>query len=110
VLEDAIRDKVIPGPNPIQGLRPPRGAGRRGRPVLSEQQLHDLANAALEVHASYGPTVRAMILVAGYTGMREGEMYALRWTDVDTDQAGILRTDQARAKLSCRRRARVGGS
>jgi hypothetical protein len=36
---------------------------------------------ALSVHGEFGPTFRAMVLFAGYVGLRPGELFALGHTD-----------------------------
>jgi integrase len=80
---DALRDGVI-GDNPFSRLRIPAPQGRRRLDVLSEADVLRLADCALEVHAEpFGATVRAVILVAGFVGLRAGEVGGLEWGDVD---------------------------
>jgi hypothetical protein len=41
---------------------------------------------ATAVHGEYGPQMAALIVTGALTGMRPGELYALRWGDVDLDR------------------------
>lgn len=61
----------------------PGSRGRRDIDVLTEEQLHNLANAAVAAHRIYGEELRAMIYFAAYTGMRWGEIVVLEWEDID---------------------------
>jgi integrase len=80
---DALRDGIVTA-NPFAGLRIPQPQGRRRLDVLSEAEVLSLADKALEVHDEHlGPAVRALILVAGYVGLRAGELGGLEWGDVD---------------------------
>jgi integrase len=59
--------------------------GRRDLPALTEPEVQHLAQHARDVWGDYGTRVIApMILFAAYTGIRPGELYAVRWSDVDT--------------------------
>jgi integrase len=60
--------------------------------VIGTRQLEYLANTALTIwgRTAIGVTVRAMILVAAYTGIRPSELFALEHTFVD-HAAGRLR-------------------
>ncbi|MET9310850.1 site-specific integrase [Kribbella sp. NPDC003505] len=57
-------------------------AARAERPVASVKQVYGLAEAI-------GPRFRAFILAAAFTGLRWGELIALRRIDVDLDDAKI---------------------
>ncbi|MEV6269585.1 tyrosine-type recombinase/integrase [Kribbella sp. NPDC051936] len=57
-------------------------AARAERPVASVKQVYALAEAI-------GPRFRAFILAAAFTGLRWGELIALRRIDVDLDDATI---------------------
>jgi len=69
--------------NPCWGVRRPR--------IRPSQEIHYLDKAELEAVISaidvtkkpFGSTDRAIILTAAMTGMRQGELLALRWQDVD---------------------------
>jgi integrase len=103
---DALRDDLIPA-NPFSGLRIPVPQGRRRIQVLSEDQIRALGDRALEVYApdkhgpTLGPTVRALVLVAGFTGLRPGELAGLDWGDVDLrrSQLHVRRALDAKGNL-----------
>jgi integrase len=44
---------------------------------------------ALRVHGDCGPIIRALILFAGYTGMRPGERFGLEWDDIDFERMRV---------------------
>src|SRR5829696_8672338 len=54
MFADALKDGLVSS-NPFLGLRPPRGHGRRDITALSEQELRELADTALEVHFDSAP-------------------------------------------------------
>jgi integrase len=89
MLNDAINDGLHAGPNPFANLRMEQPRGRKDLVALTEQELHVLADLALSVHGDYGPTFRAMILFAGYVGLRPGELAALERPDVRGDEVAI---------------------
>jgi integrase len=80
--EDARRDGVCQE-NPWSNLRLRHSRGRKDIVALTESEVHELADVAEVAHGKYGLEVRAMILVLAYTGVRPGELCALRWDDVD---------------------------
>ncbi|MEK6273704.1 MAG: site-specific integrase [Actinomycetota bacterium] len=89
MFNDAINDGLHPGPNPFANLRLEQPRGRKDLTALKEDELHQLADVALRVHGDYGPTLRAMILFAGYVGLRPGELFALERSDVGHDEVTI---------------------
>jgi integrase len=89
LFNDAINDGLHPGPNPFANLRMEQSRGRKDLVALAETELHELGDAALAVHGDYGPTFRAMILFAGYVGLRPGELFALERMDVRGDEVTI---------------------
>src|SRR5215204_6115747 len=74
MFNDAINDGLHPGPNPFVNLRLEQSRGRKDLVALTEDELHELGETALRVLGDYGPTFRAMILFAGYVGLRPGEL------------------------------------
>jgi len=64
---------------------PYRSRGRADRPLPDLEVVLD----ACAVHGDYAPQMRALIIVGALTGMRPGELYALRWGDVDLDRNRI---------------------
>lgn len=74
-------------PDPIVRVQPPRAkaSGRRERRTLSAEQLTALLDAVREE----APHRYAEIYVLAYTGLRPGELYALKWSDLD-DASGQI--------------------
>jgi integrase len=89
MFNDAINDGLHPGPNPFANLRLELPRGRKDLIALREEELHALADVALRVHGSYGPAFRAIILFAGYVGLRPGELFALERSDIRSDEVVI---------------------
>ena len=80
-LRMAVRWKLIPS-NPADDVDKPQ-LSRKEMQFLTRQQVTQLLG-----HAS-GPVFRGLYVVAATTGLRRGELLALRWSDVDFDR-GIL--------------------
>jgi integrase len=100
MFADAMRDGLVHA-NPFTDLRLETPKGRRDIQPLSRAELHELADLALEVHGPvYGPEFRALLLFAGYTGIRPGEYRRLEWPDISeeavTVRASIAKTQRAR--------------
>ena len=91
MFNDAINDGLHPGPNPFANLRLEQPRGRKDLIALTRGELDELTDKALEVHGEFGPVFRAMILFAGYVGLRPGEMFALERSDVGRDEVAIRR-------------------
>jgi integrase len=90
---DALRDGLV-DINPFSNLRLPASRGRKHIVALTESELQALADMALDERmelGEYGREYRAMILFAGYVGLRPGELYALRRDDVHGRMAMIER-------------------
>jgi integrase len=91
---DAMRDGLV-DMNPFANLRL---AGRRGRKdlvTLTESELRAFADVALDPKmelGDYGREYRAMVLFAGYVGLRPGELFALRRDDVSGQLCRIERS------------------
>lgn len=81
-LRRAVRLKLRAG-NPAQDVDAPKPSQREVN-ALDEQQTASLLKAAT------GTSIYAPILVAVTTGLRLGELLALRWSDVDLD-GGIIK-------------------
>lgn len=77
VFDHAMRDGAIHR-NPAAGIRLPKVQGNDPLP-LTHDQLWRLAD-----HMSQSRD-RLLVLVAGYCGLRWGELAALRWADVDIE-------------------------
>ena len=91
---DAMRDGLIVA-NPFSNLRLPGSRGRKDIIALTEQELHGLADMALDPRMElglYAPEYRAMVLFAGYVGLRPGELFALRREDLRGELVVIERS------------------
>lgn len=85
ILDVAVRDRRIPN-NVARGARLPRKVARAHR-YLTHQQVHDLAKAS----GKHG----TLVLVLAYTGLRWGEVTALRVRDVDMKRRRIVVSENA---------------
>ena len=54
MFNDAINDGLHPGPNPFANLRLEQSRGRKDLIALTEDELHELADAALGCSGSTG--------------------------------------------------------
>jgi integrase len=96
---DALRDGLV-DLNPFAALRIPKSRGRKDLIALTELELVDLANVALDPRMEledYAPQLRAMILFSGYVGCRPGELFALRREDVRGQLVTIERSYDSHA-------------
>ncbi len=85
VLAAAVHDELI-GRNPLQGVKPPRVEAQTMR-FLTHNDVATLVGA---VDARY----RALVYVAAYTGLRAGELIALRRSHVDLLRRTITVVEQ----------------
>lgn len=92
VVRDAIADHQLPH-DPTERVRAPqvRVPRKREQGTLSLVQLGQLLHAA----SIYCPQRHTEILVLAYTGMRVGELYGLKWADLDA------RAEQITVRRSC---------
>jgi len=79
---DALRDGLCQH-NPFTNLRLETPKGRKDITALTEPEIEQLAELAREQHGDYGEEAAALILFAAYSGVRPGELAALRWCDLD---------------------------
>jgi integrase len=89
-LSQAVRDDLVPR-NVAVGERPRSSRNRKEVKALSPAQVKALLKAAR------GTRNEALYVVAVHTGLRQGELLGLKWTDIDLE-AG---------KLSVRRSLKV---
>jgi integrase len=85
-LKDAAEDGLI-STNPAQGLKLPQKDAKETK-ALSPEQVSTLLEAARE------DCLEALYVVALHTGLRRGELLALRWNDVDFEKS-TLRVDES---------------
>lgn len=101
MFNDALGDGLVMQ-NPFARLRTETSKGRRGIGALTEAELEALADLAGDA------TFAAMIAVAGYSGIRPGEMFALEWENVGTDTLHVRRQWTGREmKLPKNKQARI---
>jgi len=81
-LSQAMRWQMITT-NPATAVRPPRVE-------RAELTIPDADQVRAIVKAAEGSWIHLPILLGAATGMRRGEVFGLRWRDVDLD-AGVLR-------------------
>jgi integrase len=81
-LRDAVRLRLIPS-NPAAEVEKPRP----GRPKM---QVYDEAQARALLDAAAGDRLYAMFVLALDTGMRQGELFALEWGDIDFEAGSVL--------------------
>jgi|HubBroStandDraft_4_1064222.scaffolds.fasta_scaffold02280_13 integrase len=85
VLGTALQAAVAQGrmiANPVRSVKPPR-VTHRDKVILSR------ADAAKLLAAAKGDPFEALYVLALTAGMREGEILALRWRDVDLDAGTV---------------------
>jgi integrase len=73
-FSQAVRERILPF-NPVANVRAPRGARRQIR-ILRPEEVEELARAI-------EPRYRALVVLAAYSGLRTGELGALRINNVD---------------------------
>jgi integrase len=99
MFTDARRDGKI-AQNPFSGL----GVAKKAKRLtvkpdwLSAQDVDRLASVALKTHGDYGPTMAAMVTFAAYTGVRPGELFALRFDDLDGTVLHVRRAADSKTR------------
>ena len=93
VLEPLVRRGVL-NRNPardVPALKEGRTKGARGR-ALDAEQLGALIDATRELMGdAFGEDLGRMILVLAWTGMRRGELLALKWEDYANGELHVCR-------------------
>jgi integrase len=107
---DAMRDGLV-DVNPFAELRLTGSKGRKDIVVLNEAELHELADLALdkrmELGPEYGREYRAMVLFAGYVGLRPGELFALRRDDIEGQLCHIERARSSTGEITATKTGRA---
>lgn len=83
-LGDAVRDDVI-ATNPAEGVEVPKRSERSDRDPWTFLTAEEVR--AVESCSSIPEGARLLFVVAIYTGLRAGELWALRWRDVHEGEA-----------------------
>jgi integrase len=89
-LDHAVRIGILVK-NPARQVRPPR-------PPSREIKILDKEEIATVVNATQRAGLYAPVLIAVTTGMRRGELLALRWSDVDL-KASTLTVNQSLERI-----------
>jgi integrase len=101
MFNDARRSGIVVS-NPFRELGIERSRGRRDLPSewLTAVDVDRLAQCARDVHAAngYGDTIAGMLSFAAYTGLRPGELYALRHEDLGTETLEVRRAADSRTR------------
>jgi integrase len=79
--------------NPFAKLGLSRGAGRSDIDPLTEAEVERLGEIALKTAGHWGPEFWALIIWMGWTGMRPGEICALKTANIDW-KAATVRIEQ----------------
>ena len=88
-LDQAVSDGLIPR-NAAKGVKVPQGRQKEIQPLTPEQ-----VKALLE--AASGDRLEALYILAIATGLRQGELLALKWEDVELEDA-VLRVRRTLAR------------
>ena len=89
LLKGALRQAVIDGlleKNPADGVRAPKANCR-----VCAARLEDVLRV-IEAARQEKPALSLILSIALYTGMRAGEICALRWSDIDGTRCTVRRT------------------
>jgi integrase len=81
-LRDAVRDKLITS-NPASDVSKPR-------PVTKAMRIFDTAQVAKFLDAAKADRLAALYTIALDAGMRQGELFGLRWVDIDFGTGSLL--------------------
>lgn len=92
VFKTAMKAGLVKA-NPVAAADKPRATGADADiRFLTVEEVEALVRGV--AHDDLGPTDAALYRVAAMTGLRQGELVALRWRDVDWP-AGVIRVRQA---------------
>lgn len=85
IMEELKERAGLPD-NPVAKLKAPRGAERYGRQIFTDDEL-----ARIYERAAEEPAAGTLFLVAGATGLTEGDICTLRWDEISWDDMTISR-------------------
>ena len=86
---DAVRDGLCEL-NPWTNLRLETPKGRKDLTALTEAEISELADLAEQISGDFGLTMRAIVMTLAYTGVRPGELCALRRADLDEGRRELV--------------------
>jgi len=81
MFDDAMRDEFIEK-NPISLIKAPKSEERRLKKPFSIEEINKILNFIT-------PKMKAYFAIGFYTGMRTGEIIALKWSDIDLEKKTI---------------------
>ena len=86
--------------NPFADLRLPRSRGRRDLESdwLTVDDVDRLSTTARNVHGDYGPMMASLVTFAAFTGIRPGELFALRFDDLRVDTVHVRRSADSKTR------------
>lgn len=84
LLHDALKDK-----SPCIDIKAPKNAEFKPN-IPTEDEFNKICNAFKQISLED----EAIILLAGWCGLRRGEIFALKWDDLNEDD-GVIRIDEA---------------
>lgn len=90
MYEDARNIGLVES-NPFSNLRLPASEKRATITAPTMDEYGALLEATT-VLGGYGAEMRAMILFAGWSGIRQGELFALQWQDISADEVTVDRS------------------
>jgi integrase len=82
IIEDAVMDEIIEK-NPVKLVRPPKYVEKEEILPFSMEEIKTLLNQA-------SPWMHTFLTVAFFSGMRTGELLALKWEDIDFNAKKIV--------------------
>jgi integrase len=94
-LKDAVRLGMVPF-NAAQGIAKPK-------PQKAEMQVYDREQALLFLDAAKEDRLYALYVLALDSGMRQGELFGLEWSDIDFDR-GTVQVQRTLEEISGRMR------
>ncbi|MGH3089672.1 MAG: tyrosine-type recombinase/integrase [Rubrobacteraceae bacterium] len=89
-LKQAVMDGLIPR-NATEAVKPPQPSREEMHPLTPDEAKHFLKTAR-----DTGDRLEALYVLAIHTGLRQGELLALKWNDVDLEDGSL----QVRRTLS----------